>query len=1026
MLVERWFAHHLPIGRPARLRWPGPSTRATVSAFEVAAALPTGLASTAGLLQRVLRTVLATYLERQAPGALTAGLDAAGRDVSREAVEAFRDLYPPEGPASDVDAAAELLLLRLAMENPALEALRPLFDDAPLRAAAPVDVLRDACEGTLDAGPPLTVAGLPLMEALRAPMRAAPTDLAAQLARALEVFGEWVPEALRVEALRARDVLREATAVRTGAPGPAQVPTFGPGGSATVTDHEYEAFTADRDWMPDVVMMAKLTHVWLHQLSERFGRDVRRLDQIPDEALDELARYGFNTLWLIGLWERSPASAAIKRQMGNPDALSSAYALYDYVIAHDLGGQAGYEHLRARCADRGVRLASDMVPNHVGIDGRWVIEHPEWFLTSADKPFPGYTFDGPELSGDDRVSLKIEDGYWAQRDAAVVFQRVDRHTGETRFIYHGNDGTHMPWNDTAQLDYLNPAVREGVIQTILHVARMFPVIRFDAAMTLARRHVRRLWHPAPGEGGAIPSRAERAASPEAFDAAMPLEFWREVVDRVQQEAPDTLLLAEAFWMMEGYFVRTLGMHRVYNSAFMNMLKTEDNAAFRTTLKNVLEFSPPILQRFVNFMNNPDEASAAEQFGDGDKYLGVCVLMVTLPGLPMFGHGQIEGYREKYGMEFAKPGWDEQVNEGLVRAHELLIFPLMHRRWLFSGAEHFALFDFQTPGGPVDENVVAFCNRVGEHRALVLYNNSYNTTRGAARWSTAINTGSADAPHLVQRQLWEALDLDPSPGAWYAFRDARDQRWYLREGKQLAEDGLFAELPGYRYHVFLDWRRLDDADGRWSALAAALDGDGTADLEAAAAALRFGPLHAAFRDALDGAVEALVAEVPDATTTAQLEAALEAAGADEMVRAAALLRAVDWTTAEALAERALDGLLAERLGGPVSTWAALLLARHAVAVADLAEPATAADGWAILFADPAFDAAIGANTHDGVAWFHAESAAMLAEALVAQVAITDGVAAKTVESALADAIEASAYRLDALRAALCPEPSAPHA
>jgi hypothetical protein len=47
-----------------------------------------------------------------------------------------------------------------------------------------------------------------------------------------------------------------------------------------------------------------------------------------------------------------------------------------------------------------------------------------------------------------------------------------------------------------------------------------------------------------------------------------------VVDRVAQEVPDTLLLAEAFWLMEGYFVRTLGMHRVYNSAFMNMLRDE--------------------------------------------------------------------------------------------------------------------------------------------------------------------------------------------------------------------------------------------------------------------------------------------------------------------------------------------------------------------------------------------------------------------------------------------------------------------
>jgi DNA-binding transcriptional ArsR family regulator len=44
-------------------------------------------------------------------------------------------------------------------------------------------------------------------------------------------------------------------------------------------------------------------------------------------------------------------------------------------------------------------------------------------------------------------------------------------------MVHGNDGTSMPWNDTAQLDYLKAEVREAVIQTILHVARNFPVSR---------------------------------------------------------------------------------------------------------------------------------------------------------------------------------------------------------------------------------------------------------------------------------------------------------------------------------------------------------------------------------------------------------------------------------------------------------------------------------------------------------------------------------------------------------------------
>ncbi len=227
----------------------------------------------------------------------------------------------------------------------------------------------------------------------------------------------------------------------------------------------------------------------------------------------------------------------------------------------------------------------------MGIDSDWVHDHPDWFIHLEHPPFPVYSFNGPELSSDPKVSIKLEDHYYSRTDAAVVFKHYDHRNGQTRYIYHGNDGTSMPWNDTAQLNYLNPEVREAVIQTILHVARQFPIIRFDAAMTLTKKHFQRLWFPQPGTGGDIPSRAEHAMSKEDFDKAMPEEFWREVVDRVATEVPDTLLLAEAFWLMEGYFVRSLGMHRVYNSAFMNMLRNEENAKYRQLIKSTLTFDP---------------------------------------------------------------------------------------------------------------------------------------------------------------------------------------------------------------------------------------------------------------------------------------------------------------------------------------------------------------------------------------------------------------------------------------------------
>ena len=58
----------------------------------------------------------------------------------------------------------------------------------------------------------------------------------------------------------------------------------------------------------------------------------------------------------------------------------------DYSIADDLGGEPAFGNLRERCACRGIRLSSDMVPTHMGIDSRWVIEHPDWFLQLPESP----------------------------------------------------------------------------------------------------------------------------------------------------------------------------------------------------------------------------------------------------------------------------------------------------------------------------------------------------------------------------------------------------------------------------------------------------------------------------------------------------------------------------------------------------------------------------------------------------------------------------------------------------------------
>ncbi len=253
------------------------------------------------------------------------------------------------------------------------------------------------------------------------------------------------------------------------------------------------------------------------------------------------------------------------------------------------------------------------------------------------------------------------------------------------------------------------------------------------------------------------------------------------------------------------------MHRVYNSAFMNMLKMEENSKYRMTVKNVIEFSPEVIKRFVNFMNNPDERTAIEQFGKDDKYFGVAMMMVTMPGLPMFGHGQVEGFSEKYGMEYRKAYWDEQVDEYMVSRHEKEIFPLMRKRSLFSRAENFAFYDFVTPDGWVDENVFAYSNFNGYERAVIIYNNAYNITKGTINISTPVNMGTDDKENLIRKSLAEALRLNTSDNVYYAFRDHKTGLEYLRSGKQIEVYGIYAELTGYQYHAFIDFREIHETN-----------------------------------------------------------------------------------------------------------------------------------------------------------------------------------------------------------------------
>lgn len=843
-----------------------------------------------GLLDEIFHFILREYEEKSNPGVFNRAVlhlnSKLGEDNFRKLLFEFTALFPPndvnKGQSSIMDYLSgfngskpniettieELLLLYLANFNPANKNIIELFDENYFTNKSYYRKLILELDGFFKKEKPFGPKNQDIVSMLKAPIIKNPNDIEAQLEYIKEEWGVLITEKFANRILLTYDLKREEiinNSPQIGGGGtPTVVPKYKLGANfddnvfigkslynyskeSSADYEEPENFTSDIDWMPSIVILAKNSYVWLDQLSKKYQRKITRLDEVPDEELDQLARWHFTGLWLIGLWERSSASKAIKNQMGNIDAISSAYSLYDYTIASDLGGEEAFQDLDRRAKARGIRLASDMVPNHTGIFSKWIVEHPEYFIQRKDLPYPNYKFTGPNLSENPDIEVRIEDGYYSKSDAAVVFQRIDKRNGEVTYVYHGNDGTNMPWNDTAQLDMLKKDVREAVIQQIFSVAHRFSIIRFDAAMTLTKKHFSRLWYPQPGKGGDIPTRADYAMAREEFDANFPDEFWREVVDRINRDLPNTLLLAEAFWLLEGFFVRTLGMHRVYNSAFMHMLMKEENDKYRDLITNTLEFEPEILKRYVNFMSNPDEETAIKQFGVDDKYFGVATMMLTIPGLPMFGHGQVEGFTEKYGMEYKRAYYNEVPNGWLVERHERELFPLMNKRYLFSQVNHFWFYDFIDGHGFVNEDVFAYTNMANNEKAIVFYNNKFKSTTGKIYQSTPKLVGIGNKKYQTSIPLYEALKIKTSENYYYTYREHISNLYFVKEGKEFFESGFEVELDAFKYKVFMDFKEVYDSTGVYKNLKARIGNTGVANIEEALNEIELEPIHEALEN-----------------------------------------------------------------------------------------------------------------------------------------------------------------------------------
>lgn len=135
------------------------------------------------------------------------------------------------------------------------------------------------------------------------------------------------------------------------------------------------------------------TPIFINEASNKAGERLT-FATIPDAVWDEIASYGADTVWFMGIWKRSAAaremalSEAWLREsfagVQDEDIIGSAYSIQEYVVDEAYGGDDGLAIARAKLKARSIGLMLDYVPNHVGLDRShqqaWLATTPEAVL----------------------------------------------------------------------------------------------------------------------------------------------------------------------------------------------------------------------------------------------------------------------------------------------------------------------------------------------------------------------------------------------------------------------------------------------------------------------------------------------------------------------------------------------------------------------------------------------------------------------------------------------------------------------
>jgi hypothetical protein len=415
------------------------------------------------------------------------------------------------------------------------------------------------------------------------------------------------------------------------------------------------------------------TWVWLGELGRKHRSPVN-LATVPEEEWDAIAARGFDAVWLMGVWERSPTGICISMQNAGlvedfkralpdfapKDNVGSPYCVRNYGVDKHLGGPDGLATARNMLRERGLRLILDFVPNHVAPDHPWVNTHPEYFVQG---------------NADD--ARKDPASFF---DAGTVFAR-------------GRDPYFPAWPDVLQLNAFQSGLRQAVIKTILDIAEQCDGIRCDMAMLMLNNIFARTWGPRAGK--------------KPVD-----EYWTTVISVIKGMHPEFRFIAEAYWDLE-WELQQNGFDFCYDKKLYDRMNNENPEIARLHL--MADFS--YQQKMVRFIENHDEPRAAATFPDG-KGRAAALAILTLMGAKLLHEGQFEGRKVRLPVFLGRPA-AEPVDHDLAAFYGRLLKAI--DRDVFRNGEWRLCERSGWPDNQSCQRVLAWCWARDDERWLIVIN-----------------------------------------------------------------------------------------------------------------------------------------------------------------------------------------------------------------------------------------------------------------------------------------------------------------